>query len=271
MATVLNSTPVDHQLPGRGWTLKKLCQWIGKHCQRLVSRGTVRRILRLAGLSWKKCKKLLGKANPQKRAEYLEKFVTLYEQMCRGEIVVIYIDESHFHRDLDLGYTWSMKGEPAWRVSDCPPLADRINWYGAYNFSDGECLIWNEGHCNKESTVAFLRRLADWVKPQGRRIVVIWDGASWHKAKIVGAEAKELGIEIVMLPAYSPDLNPIEGLWKWMREEVTQHCCYATLRDLFDACKDFIDTLNKNPLGIITRLWPKFEVDPESEKLRFSN
>ncbi|MEZ6138945.1 MAG: IS630 family transposase [Zavarzinella sp.] len=257
-------------MPGHGWTIRKLCNWIGCQFQRYVSRNTVRRILQLAGLSWKKCKKLFGKGDPEKRAEYLKQFADMYQQMCRGDIVIIYIDESHFHRDMDLGYTWWRKGESAWRVSDCPPLSDRINWYGAYNFSAGACLIWNEGKCNKENTAEFLHRVNDWVERQGRRVVVIWDGAPWHKAKFVRTKASELDIEIVVLPSYSPDFNPIEGLWKWMREEVTQHCCFATLRDLFDACKGFIDTLNETPDEIIKRLWPRFEVDPQAEKLRFS-
>jgi len=49
------------------------------------------------------------------------------------------MDEAHNHRDLDLGYTWAPKSHPAYRSSDCPPLVDKINWYGAYNFTDGQC------------------------------------------------------------------------------------------------------------------------------------
>ena len=63
----------------------------------------------------------------------------------------------------------------------------------------------------------------------------------------------------------------IEGLWKWMREEVTQHHCHDTLRDLFDACKSFIDEINRDALAIVRRLWPRFDLDPEVEKLGFSS
>ena len=144
------------------------------------------------------------------------------------------------------------------------------NWFGAYNFSDGQCLIWAEGSCNKETTAEFLRRIKEWVGNDGSEIVVIWNGAPWHKAKFVQQTAVELGITLELLPGYSPDLNPIEGLWKWMREEVTQHFCHNTLRDLFDACKSFIDEINRDPLAIVNRLWPRFQLDPEVEKLGFS-
>ncbi|MFM7317415.1 MAG: transposase, partial [bacterium] len=92
-------------------------------------------------------------------------------------------------------------------------------------------------------------------------------GAPWHRAKSVQSKAQELSIEIVALPGYSPDLNPIEGLWKWMREDVTQMCCYPSITALFDACKIFIERINKNPIDMVNRLWPRFELDPEVEKL----
>ena len=44
--------------------------------------------------------------------------------------------------------------------------------------------------------------------------MLIWDGAPWHQTKRVQAVALELGFTVITLPGYSPDLNPIEGLWK---------------------------------------------------------
>ena len=69
--------------------------------------------------------------------------------------------------------------------------------------------------------------------------------------------------------ARSP-VNLIEGLWKWMREDVTQMYCYPKMRALFDACISFIDRINQNPLEMVDRLWPRFKLDPEQEKIRFS-
>ena len=264
------SVPKDHGLPGWGWTIKKLGQWVSRTLRRTASRGTLYRILGAADLTWKKCKKWLGKRDPRKRAEYLQDFLGLYERVTANEICLVYIDESHFHRDLELGYSWGRCGERLWRVSDCPPLSDRINWYGVYNFTEGQCRIWNEGRCCKESTAEFLQRVWEWLPRGDRRVVVIWDNAPWHTAGLVQQAAADLDIDLVPLSPYSPDLNPIEGLWKWMREEVTQHQCYPTLRALFDACKNFVDTINLHPLDLIRRLWPRFELDPESEKLQLS-
>lgn len=210
---------------------------------------------------------MLKKANPEQRAAYIEAFQALYSQVCARDVRLIYIDESHFHRDMDLGYTWAETGEIAWRLSDCPRLQERIDWYGAYDFSNGQCFIWNEGGCNGDNTVKFLTQLAAWLPPANCPTLIVWDGAPCHKAKIAQTAATALGFTLLPLPGYSPDLNPIEGLWKWMREDVTVNHCYTTMRDLFDACKTFVDRINLDPIALISRLWPKFDLEPDFEKL----
>lgn len=227
-------------------------------------------MLKQARLSWKKCKKVLTKANPQKRAAFVEQFQRLFEQMCDEKIRLVYVDESHFHQDLDLGYTWADVGKPLWRASSSPSLSARINWYGAYDFSEGQAFIWHEGKCNGDHTRQFLQRLTAQWHESDRQLVIIWDGAPWHRSQAVRTQAEKLGIQLVQLPAYSPDLNPIEGLWKWMRKEVTQHFCHASLQDLFLDCKAFIDQINLDPDAMISRLWPRFDLDPEYEKLLLS-
>jgi transposase len=267
---VKSGRPVNYGLPGHGWTLKKLCCWVESVLERKVSRNTLRQILKAAGLSWKKCKKLLSKANPEKRAAFVEQFQHLFERMCQGQVRIIYVDESHFHQDLDLGYTWAPVGKPLWRKSVCPPLSARINWYGAYDFTEGRVFIWHEGKCNSEHTVQFLQRLRQWIDDSKRQLVIIWDGAPWHRSQIARTQAELLDMQVIQLPGYSPDLNPIEALWKWMREEVTQHYCHLSLHDLFTDCLAFIERINCDPDAMVSRLWPKFDLDPDFEKLLLS-
>lgn len=269
-----DTEPIEHGLPGHGWDLKKLQCWVKQVFQRDISRSALRTLLRRNGLSWKKCQKVLKKADPQKRAAFMQRFQELYKQVRQQEILLIYVDESHFHRDMDLGYTWAPTGKPAWRPSDCPPLSDRINWYGAYDFTRGQCFIWNEGACNQEQSVKFLNHLALWLHDIPSPVVIIWDGAPWHRAKTVQSAADDLGFTLFPLPGYSPDLNPrpkgTRGMWKWMREEVTQNYCHATMRQLFDACIAFIRRINADPERLFSRLPPKLQLDPDFEKLLVS-
>jgi DDE superfamily endonuclease/Winged helix-turn helix len=263
--TVTTTEPVVHGLSGHGWTLKKLRQWVLSTFGRAVGRNAIRRMLLAARLSWKKIKKVLGKAKPRKRVEPITRLEELFARVCRDEVTLVSIDESHFHQDLDEGYTWGPKGKRSWRVSTTPGLSERLNWYGAYDFSHGQCLIWEDGPCDGNATCHFLERVARWRAGLPGKIVVIWDNAPCHIARVVTGHAEELGLELVFLPGYSPDLNPIERLWDWMREEVTRGHCHCSLKALRAACQQFIAAINGDPEAVVDRLWPKFELDPEHE------
>jgi len=258
-------------LTGHLWTLKKLRAWVCRTFGPLVSRGALRRLLRRAGLTWKRVKKLLGKADPAKRAAHVERLLELFGGVRDGTVTLIYVDEAHFHRDLDLGYTWGRKGLRIWRRSACPKLSERLNCYGAYDFTHGECFLWQDGWCDGERTVRFLEALARWRAGKEGKLVIIWDNAPCHIARVVKAKASELGIELVYLPGYSPDLNPVERLWGWLREEVTRGHCHDSVAALIDAARAFIERVNGDRTALVTRLWPKFELDPDfEEKLRVS-
>ena len=69
---------------------------------------------------------------------------------------------------------------------------------------------------------------------------------------------------------YSPDLMPVEALWRWLREDVTYHHCHACAEDLTRRVADFEARLNQDPFVVADRLWTKDRLDPEEEKLRFS-
>ena len=128
-----------------------------------------------------------------------------------------------------------------------------------------DLIVGVDDFSNGEQTVLFLHALVAWRAGKKGRLVLIWDNAPCHVAKVVTAEAARLGIEVVKLPGYSPDLNPIERLWDWMREEVTRGHCHSSLPALRAACQWFITQINGDPEGVIDRLWPKFDLDPEHE------
>ncbi len=89
---------------------------------------------------------------------------------------------------------------------------------------------------------------------------VVLDNARYQKCKLVGEKAKELEIELLYLPPYSPNLNLIERLWKFVKKK----CLYSKYYDSFDLfkqaisnCLDGTGTTYKNELD--TLLNPKFQ------------
>ena len=101
-------------------------------------------------------------------------------------------------------------------------------------------------------------------------LILLWDGAPYHRAQAVHEAATALQIELVPLPGYSPDFMPVEALWRWLREDVTYHHCHATAEDLIRRVAAFEADVNADPCAVADRLWVKDHLDPEEEKLRFS-
>ena len=70
--------------------------------------------------------------------------------------------------------------------------------------------------------------------PQGVHVLLVWDGAGWHTA---GAVRPPSNITLLRLPAYSPELNPVERLWRHLRERHWSNRAYAGIRELEEAAE----------------------------------
>ncbi|OFV65605.1 MAG: transposase [Candidatus Syntrophoarchaeum butanivorans] len=85
---------------------------------------------------------------------------------------------------------------------------------------NGDSLIEFPEKNKAEDFTAFLRRIRE-ANPE-KRIVVVLDNFRTHHAKKVKKEAEKLNISLVYLPPYSPDLNPIENVWKSVKRAVSE-------------------------------------------------
>ena len=183
--------PVQTPLPR--WTLKRLITWIQEQFGRQFCRETIRKILKRLGFSWKKAKKLLGRADPEKRLKFLDKLKTLLNSAMKDEFLLVYLDEAHIHQDVDLGYGWSLFGERFWVSSNSPGLSAKVSFYGLYLYNEGQVRIWPYDCGNGENTVKVLRRLRQ--EFPDRKIKLIWDGASYHRSLFVRQTARDLKID----------------------------------------------------------------------------
>jgi transposase len=67
---------------------------------------------------------------------------------------------------------------------------------------------------------------------EAETVVVVWDNHSAHLTEAVQAKALELGKVLVNLPTYSPDLNPIERIWKQVKKAISEHALIKTVEGL---------------------------------------
>lgn len=82
------------------------------------------------------------------------------------------------------------------------------------------------------------------------------DNARIHHAKLIQPflEENKERLELIFLPAYSPELNLIEGLWKWLKNAVIYNVFYKSVYEIRRAVQDFIKHINCHPNQVIDRL-----------------
>jgi hypothetical protein len=82
--------------------------------------------------------------------------------------------------------------------------------------------------------IASLAELSQAVTP-GAHAIVLMDKAGWH---IAGDLVVPANLTPVFVPSYSPELNPIERLWLYLRENRLTHCVFQTTEEIIDTCCD---------------------------------
>jgi len=91
---------------------------------------------------------------------------------------------------------------------------------------------------NKEIMRTHLEQISR-ATPSDRHAVVIMDGAGWHSDNI---ETGFANISVIKLPPYSPELNPIEQVWSWMRQHHLANQCFRGYENIVDeVCKAWND------------------------------
>ena len=113
--------------PAPRWTLRRLVGWARERFGLVLCRETIRAALHGRKLSWKKAKKLLGRADPERRQAFIEQLRSVLDGARRDRHLLVYVDEAHIHQDADLGYGWSARGQRFWVASSSPGLSARVS------------------------------------------------------------------------------------------------------------------------------------------------
>jgi len=123
---------------------------------------------------------------------------------------LVYLDEAGINNNESYPYAWTPKGE---RAEDERPGRRSQRYSIISSLQEGELVapLVFEGYTNTRVFVAYLRECLLPKLEAGQ--VVVMDNASFHKGEEVRAAVEEAGCQILYLPPYSPDLNPIEHQW----------------------------------------------------------
>ena len=85
---------------------------------------------------------------------------------------------------------------------------------------------------------------------------MVLDNARIHHANLIQPflQQNKAILELVFLPPYSPQFNPIEGLWGWLKKTCIYHVFYKSVTEIADAVGAFIQEINRYPTKTIDRL-----------------
>jgi transposase len=104
-------------------------------------------------------------------------------------------------------------------------------------------LIQEDKTLNAASTLSLLEKI-ETAYPSKKKIHVFCDNARYYRNQFVKRYLENSKIELHFLPSYSPNLNPIERVWKWMKERVMYNTYYREFEDFKQAVIGFLQTLS---------------------------
>lgn len=174
--------------------------------------------------------------------------------------VVLFLDPVHQVHNVENGYCWQVRGRVGTKTVRSNSGRERLTIIGAINAQTRQpTILTTEDNCDGAMMVAFLAEIRrDY--PSEKTVYVFLDNARYSHSKLVTAAAQQLHITLLFLPPYSPNLNIIERLWKFMKKKVTANKYYKTFTEFTQAIHDFFKHIEQYQTELDTLLTLKFEI-----------
>jgi hypothetical protein len=152
--------------------------------------------------------------------------------------------------------TWFLRGKQ--RIIPTTGKHRGVKLLATVDYGTGK-IVWQEDEqYTAETFLSFLKKVAT-EYPTGK-IVMVLDNARIHHAKLLTPFLNEVKdrLELVFLPPYSPKLNAVEGLWKWLKSDVINNVFYHTVVEIRTNVQQFMEEVMKEPLTIVDRLCVRY-------------
>ncbi len=173
--------------------------------------------------------------------------------------ILLFFDPCHLQHNVVNARCWQPRGKKGTILIKSNSGRQRINILGAYDFQNKETVsLLTKESCNKEKVLEFFEKIV--LKYKGGKVYVVLDNASYNHAKIVKEYAKNNNIVLLFLPAYCPNLNLIERLWKFLKKKVVHNEFYEKFPDFVLAAENFFKNLENYESELNSLLSKKFEI-----------
>ncbi|AQQ55519.1 IS630 family transposase (plasmid) [Planococcus lenghuensis] len=151
-----------------------------------------------------------------------------------------------------IGSTWFLRGQQ--RMIPTFGQHKGVKLIGTLDYETGEIICTEEERYDAGTFLRFLEKLLT-AYPTGK-LVMILDNARIHHAKLIQPflEENRDRLELVFLPPYSPQLNLMEGVWKWLKEAVIHNVFFGTVQKITLAVRAFLKDVDQRREEVIDRL-----------------
>lgn len=173
----------------------------------------------------------------------------------REKRLIVFIDESGISERPTRVRTWAPRGQT-------PIIQFHFNWKHLSVIAGltrtNYLFRFHEGSIKKEQIVEFLKALKAHLK---QRLLIVLDGLRAHKSKLVRdyLDSTNGHIQIAFLPPYSPDLNPVEYIWAWLKRHALANFCPNDLGELQTTARNKLKSAQHRP-SIIMACWKQAEL-----------
>lgn len=245
-------------------TIKQVAKKIEKLTGIKRSFGRIAKFVKKLGFKRLKAGHIPSKADPKKQKIFLkEEIKPKLKEAKKGKRIVLFIDSAHFVHSVFLGALWVLK-----RVF-IPSASGRKRWnvLGAVNAINKELLtVCNDSYINAQTICELLKMISE--KYQKIPITIFLDNAKYQKCPLVIDCAKNLKIELAFLPPYSPNLNLIERVWRYVKKSALYCKYYETFEDFKMGINNCLASINgESKEAMKTLLRTRFHIEKKKVNL----
>lgn len=233
---LMESNPTEEGQNATRWTAPRIAEHLKRKVGVDVHEDTVRDALKRMEYSWTRPRRTLRPApNFAERMREIDDMVAT----AAPDTTILFEDETTLKRFPPLRRQWQPVGEQ--RAVGVPEANESFSLYGALDITEGTTITRAFEKGRSDYTIQFLEGIK--VRTTGH-VLLFWDQATWHTSQQVtewlDAHAR---IQPVLLPKRSPEVNPMEDLWRELKEQIAA-CLERSLGALLASCRWYFEALS---------------------------
>lgn len=236
--------------------VKDVCAYVKKEYNKKYSISGMTKWLHANEFCYKKPHGVPAKADKEQQRKFI-KFYKRLKAKTGAKEPIYFADSVHPQHQTRLTYGWILKGER--KEIATTGRQYRLNFIGGICLNGHRFTYKQVDKVDADSIALFLSELRR-INPGKHVIHLIWDRAGYHRDKEIQKFAKNLAIKLHYLPSYSPNLNPIERLWKMMHEAVTYNQYHETFSTFTEEILNFFRTIGRKKILLRNRITDNFQV-----------